>query len=441
MKQEGLIQPHWHQSPKQGYNESEKLQVPTKISSSSTHQSQQEPDPIPIPIPIPELLRGQYKNSSSALDDHIKPKDYQSPTSSTFQTHQSPQAPPLSSLPLQHQSSHQTLKQSYEDEISVQQEIPSRIRIPHHHQVPDRKQTQFSEHYVQPKHQFPEQISSQAHGKQILEENQSLSISSLQPQFPKQDSSWAPQPERKQSYGDSKSAPQPPKQIHEHPQNQKSEPDGFKDGFKESIDAAAPRKVVQLETDVSPKKGTNYSYEVESWIPELDDIEAALAEAEQEQQQKSQNRPFAACAKLKLCRKQIQRSCSYVFHYKRYVKQLEHGMEMVREIRAALRIEVAIAQSQKKSVSPVVVNWIAGMDKIEPETRRFIGESKGRKHYLCWPMARYSLSCKCVKKREQLREIERQGRLFRKVADPAVPPPRIGSTSVRILMPDFSRLG
>ncbi|OMO52055.1 hypothetical protein CCACVL1_29393 [Corchorus capsularis] len=429
MKHEGLIQPHWHQSPKQGYNESEKHQVPTKISSSSAHQSQVQQ----------EFLRGQYKNS-----DHIKPEDYQSPTSSTFQTHQSPQAPPLS---------------------SVQEEIPSRsIRIPHD-QVPGRKQTQFSEHYALPKLQFPEQISSQAPGKQSLEENQSLSISSLQPQFPKQDS------DRKQSYGDSKSAPQPPKLIHEHPkqaptpQNQKSDPvipypeasenkekhtsdlfpknvyrfrlppeppspgppccmiccaaciNGFKHGFKESIDAAARLKV-QLETDV--------------------------AEAEQQQQhvQKSQTRPFApTCAKLKLCTKQIQISFSYVFYYKRYVKQLEHGMEMVCDIRDALGIEVAIAQCQKKSVSPVVVNWIAGVDKIEPETRRFIGEAKGRKHYLCWPMARYWLSFKCVKKREQLREIEREGKLFRKVADPAVPPPRIGSTSVRILMPDFSRLG
>ncbi|OMP01188.1 cc-nbs-lrr resistance protein [Corchorus olitorius] len=133
----------------------------------------------------------------------------------------------------------------------------------------------------------------------------------------------------------------------------------------------------------------------------------------------------------------IQTSCSYVFYYKRYVKQLEGGLKRLCDVRAALQREVDAAKTQRKTVSPEVESWLAEVDAVEEAAQRFIGDAESRKH-LYEPIARYLLSRKSVEMLRMLLERQVEGNQFRKVAD-AAPPPRIGSTFVRILNPGFSR--
>ncbi|OMP01182.1 disease resistance protein RPS2-like protein [Corchorus olitorius] len=51
-------------------------------------------------------------------------------------------------------------------------------------------------------------------------------------------------------------------------------------------------------------------------------------------------------------RNAIQRSCSYVFHYKLYVKLLEDGLKRLCDVRTALQREVDAAKTQRKMISP-----------------------------------------------------------------------------------------
>ncbi|WRX07785.1 hypothetical protein QQP08_000272 [Theobroma cacao] len=101
-----------------------------------------------------------------------------------------------------------------------------------------------------------------------------------------------------------------------------------------------------------------------------------------------------------------------------------------------LRQEVDRAKSEKKSISPEVESWLAEVDAFVEPISRFINDVESRKH-LCDPMARYSLSHKSVEMIRQLVERHEEGMMFQNVTDPA-PPPRIGSTFIRVLNPKFS---
>ncbi|OMP01184.1 cc-nbs-lrr resistance protein [Corchorus olitorius] len=93
--------------------------------------------------------------------------------------------------------------------------------------------------------------------------------------------------------------------------------------------------------------------------------------------------------------------------------------------------------TQRKTISAEVESWIAEVNAVEEAAQKFIRDAKSRKH-LYEPIARYLLSRKSVEMLGKLSEREAEGNQFHKVADPA-PPPRIGSTFVRILKPSYSR--
>ena len=102
-----------------------------------------------------------------------------------------------------------------------------------------------------------------------------------------------------------------------------------------------------------------------------------------------------------------------------------------------MRREVEKARSQNKIISPEVDSWLVEADASEAAIKGLISEANSRKHLYC-PVARYSLSHKCVKMLQQLQERGEDGQGFHNVSGPA-PPPRVGSTFVRISNPEFSR--